>query len=1136
MVCPSCGKENPEGFQFCGFCRASLEDVPTAPITEERKIVTVLFCDLVGFTARSDEADPEDVRATLRPFHQMLRREIERYGGTVVMFIGDAVMAVFGAPIAHEDDAERAVRAGLRILETIPGLASSRPELELSVRIGINTGEAVVALGARPEEGEGIVAGDVVNAASRLQGAAPIRGIAVGELTYRITKDVFDYEELEPVTLRGKSEPVTIWRAVAARSRFGVDVHDESVPFVGREEERTLLQGAFRRAVRESSVQLVTVIGEPGVGKSRLVGELFSYIDEIEELVAWRQGRCLPYGEGITFWALGEIVKAQAGILESDATEVASAKLEETIGTLIEAETDRRWTLERLAPLIGLGTKTWQGADDEESFAAWRGFLEAIAGDDVLVAVFEDLHWADEALLKFIEHLGEWSSGVALIVVCTARPELFERHPNWGAGGRNATTISLSPLTDTETSLLIASLLAHAVLPAEVHAAVLERSGGNPLYAEEFIRMLKDRGILEEKGRSLALAPEEEIPFPDSVQALIAARLDTLTPERKALLQDGAVVGKVFWAGAVSFIGDRDGTEVREGLHELARKELVRPSRTSSVKEETEYAFWHALVRDVAYSQIPRSARADKHLAAAAWIVGLARDRLADHAEVLAHHYGQALELARSSGRRELEAIEEPLMRFLELAGDRAMQLDVNKASRFFERALSICPPEDPRRAHLLEKVGTARTRSGRFDEAERSYAQAVEMFREQGSARDAARVSIELTGVLRDKGNTSDSRVLLEQALALLEGQQEGPEHVDAYLAKARDYMLTSQGDLRVEWANRAIDLAQRLDMPDQIARARRFVAGRGEHEALREALRIDLETGTNSYETSGAYNNLAQALFELEGPNEALQILSEGMAFAERRGLDEQAKWMQGSSTWMLYELGQWPEALGRAERVLDWDAARTESQLGTILRSSKAQLLAAQGRLSEALPLRERFLPEARRIGDPQLLGPMLVIAAAIDIGAGKSASTVPMVQEFRDVVADEQNLFAWYIVVAARVLVAAGEPLLVEGMLPDEEPFPRIRNACKSVRAIVAESQGEFDTAASLYAEAERDWAAFGHVVEQAHATFGMGRCLAQMGAANAIGTLLGARQAFLKLGAAPLTAETDSCLANVKDTL
>ncbi|MDP9301143.1 MAG: adenylate/guanylate cyclase domain-containing protein, partial [Actinomycetota bacterium] len=263
--------------------------------------MTVLFCDLVGFTARSDEADPEDVRATLRPFHQMLRREIERYGGTVEKFIGDAVMAVFGAPIAHEDDAERAVRAGLRILETIPELASSTPELELSVRIGINTGEAVVALGARPEEGEGIVAGDVVNTASRLQGAAPVGGIGVGELTYRITKDIFDYEELEPVMLKGKSEAVPIWRAMAARSRFSIDVRDESTPFVGREEERNLLQGAFRRAVRESSVQLVTVIGEPGVGKSRLVGELFSYIDEIEELVSWRQGRCLPYGEGITF-------------------------------------------------------------------------------------------------------------------------------------------------------------------------------------------------------------------------------------------------------------------------------------------------------------------------------------------------------------------------------------------------------------------------------------------------------------------------------------------------------------------------------------------------------------------------------------------------------------------------------------------------------------------------------------------------------------------------------------------------------------------------------------------------------------------------------------------------------------------
>ena len=327
-TCPSCGKELPGEFPFCPFCAAPLTERPAASVQEERKVVSVLFCDLVGFTAASEAADPEDVRARIRPYHARLRQDIERYGGTVEKFIGDAVMAVFGAPVAHEDDAERAVRAGLRILEAIEELNEQDPALSLQVRIGINTGEAVVALDARPEEGEGIVTGDVVNTASRLQGAAPVNGIACSEQTYRHTERVFEYEELEPVAVKGKREPLAIFRPLRPHARFGSDVtRTHTSPLVGRELEKTLLIGMFERSAQQRSCQLVTIVGEPGVGKSRLCTELFGYVEDRPGLVRWRQGRSLPYGEGIAFWALGEIVKAECGILESDSPEEAAAKL-----------------------------------------------------------------------------------------------------------------------------------------------------------------------------------------------------------------------------------------------------------------------------------------------------------------------------------------------------------------------------------------------------------------------------------------------------------------------------------------------------------------------------------------------------------------------------------------------------------------------------------------------------------------------------------------------------------------------------------------------------------------------------------------------------------------------------------------
>jgi class 3 adenylate cyclase len=485
---------------------------------EERRVVTVLFCDLVGFTARADQADPEDVRALLRPYHARLRREVERFGGTLDKFIGDGAMAVFGAPSTHEDDPERAVRCGLAILEGVRDLNRAQPDLDLKVRIGVNTGEVVVAVDRHHSEG---VVGDVVNTASRLEGVAPVGSVLVGEPTFRATRGLFDYEPLAPVRVKGKAGPLAVWRAASTRSRLGVAVDQApATPFLGRDAELERLRRSHARTCEQASVQLVTVSGEPGVGKSRLVWELRAFVDAQPELVAWRQGHCLPYGEGISFWALGEVLKAQAGVLEFDDPATVAAKLADAVAAAVEEPAERQWLETRLAPLLGLagggGARTGT-AEQEESFTAWRRFLEAVAARRPLVVVLEDLHWADDALLAFVRHLAAEARGVPLLVVATARPELFDRHPGWGDGpaGRT-TTVTLAPLSDGDTTRLIAALLGRAVTRDGAHATLLGRIGGNPLYAEQVCRMLDDRGLLEGDGPTLRLRrpPTRSSPTP----------------------------------------------------------------------------------------------------------------------------------------------------------------------------------------------------------------------------------------------------------------------------------------------------------------------------------------------------------------------------------------------------------------------------------------------------------------------------------------------------------------------------------------------------------------------------------------------------------------------------------------------
>jgi predicted ATPase len=459
------------------------------------------------------------------------------------------------------------------------------------------------------------------------------------------------------------------------------------------------LRDALARARRERTAQLVTLVGVPGIGKSRLVYELWATLEANPELVYWRQGRSLPYGDGVSFWALGEMMKAQAGILESDGAEAAEEKLHEAVAHVLADPEEAGWIEGHLRPLVGL-TGESPGSDHRgESFAAWRRFLEAMAEQHPVVLVFEDLHWADEGLLEFVDHLVDWAADVPLLVVCTARPELLERRAGWGGGKRNVATLSLAPLSDEHTSELVETLV------GELHPELVAHAGGNPLYAEEYARMLAQSG----NGDILAL--------PDSVQGIIAARLDTLPLEEKALVQDAAVLGKVFWVGELRHVAGLTGSTVDEHLHALERKEFIRRERRSSVAGEAAYVFRHSLVRDVAYGQIPRARRAEKHRLAAEWIESLAGDRREDLADVVAHHYSSALELARAAGQDTDELAERARFALRE-AGDRAAALSaLEAAERFYGEALTLWPEDDPERPHLLLRYGRVLHPHGRGEE-----------------------------------------------------------------------------------------------------------------------------------------------------------------------------------------------------------------------------------------------------------------------------------------------------------------------------------------------------------------------------------------------------------------------------------
>ncbi len=952
-------------------------------------MLSVLFCDLAGFTSRAERLDPEDVRALLGGYHARLRAELEHFGGTVEKFIGDAVVALFGAPAAHEDDPERAVRAAIAIRDAIAEQNEAAGN-DLHVRIGVTTGEAMVALDALPAAGEGMASGDVVNTCARLQSAAPIDGILVDETTHRATQRTIEYREAEPVLAKGKERPIRVWEALAARSRHGVDVVQRGrAPLVGRDDELALLTGALARARNERSPQLVTLVGVPGIGKSRLVWELFQIVDADPELMWWRQGRSLPYGEGVTYWALGEMVKAQAGILETDGEESAAEKLHAIVAELVTEDGDARWIEGHLRPLVGLASSVEFAGDRRgEAFAAWRRLFEALSDGSPTVLVFEDLHWADDDLLDFVDYLVEWASGVPLLVVGTARPELLDRRPSWGGGKRNALTVSLSALSDEETARLVASLLDRPVLDADVQSGLLARAGGNPLYAEEYVHMLRERG------------ERTELTLPETLQGIIAARLDTLPAPDKALLQDAAVIGKVFWVGALAEISDTARWQVEERLHALERLEFVRRDRRSSVASESEFVFRHALVRDVAYGQIPRSRRGQSHRRIAAWIESLGRPD--DNAEMLAHHYLAALELARATGE-DVSVIAGRACAVLSDAGDRALALSAYTAAmRAYRAATELAQPGSLERARLLLATARAEHRDD-YSAGEAALAEALEALTPHGAVEDMAEAQLRLADVVWRAGDQRRMLEHLEQGVSLLRDAAPSPQKAFVIGEASRLLMLTSSQAEAIALGREALAMAEALaldelsaDVRVTVGTARGSLGEVGGIEDIEQAIGLGRAGGFGNVIVRGCVN--AAAILWYLGD---VRRSDEYVGIARKAAIEirhaEAMRWTKSETATSAYWLGRWAEAERTAEEIIGELDARPVHYLDATAHWVRAEIRLARGDFAGARSDAGWQLDFARGAADPQILWPALAGSARVMLAIGDGALSQALIDE-------------------------------------------------------------------------------------------------------------------------------------------
>jgi predicted ATPase/class 3 adenylate cyclase len=1011
--CPSCGAENPPGNRFCGDCGAPLTGSEAAPAPSspapaptpvaERRLVSVLFADLVGFTSLSESRDAEETRELLSRYFETCRRLIGLYGGVVEKFIGDAVMAVWGTPVAQEDDAERAVRAALDLVAAVSALGDEVGAPELRARAGVLTGEAAVNLAAT---GEGMVAGDLVNTASRVQAAAQPGTVLVGEATRRASERAVAFESAGEHALKGKAEPVLLWRAVRVTAARGGALRSEGLeaPFVGRERELRLVKELFHVSAEQSRAQLVQISGIAGIGKSRLAWEFFKYLDGLVEDVWWHRGRCLAYGEGVAYWALAEMVRTRARILEGEEPEAARGKLQGCLAEHVPDAEERAWIGPRLGNLLGLEERV--DSDRQDLFAAWRLFFERLADEQPVVLVFEDLQWADQALLAFVEYLLEWSGSQRLYVVALSRPGLAEQHPDFGRGVRNATSLALEPLSDPEMTLLLDGYVPG--LPEQLKAQVLDRAQGIPLYAVETVRMLLDRGLLVREGA--VYRPTGEIgslEVPETLHALVAARLDGLPPEERALVGQACVLGKSFTIRALTALTGKSEAELEPLLAGLVRKEVLSLQADPRQPERGQYGFLQELLRQVAYDTLSRKDRKARHLAAVAALEESFEGADEEVPEVIAAHLLAAADAAPDDS--DTAEIRLRARAALVQAGERAAALAApEEAQRHLDQAAALAADEPALQAELLQRAGTLASQAGSPAEARQRLEQAIRLHEQAGDELAAARAGVALADVDVGEGRLEEAARRFEAALATLEPAGPSPELAATLAQLGRMQVLRGEVAPAAATLERALRLAETLALEETLVQALtsravvlifqgRPVEARSLLEtALARARAAELHTAW-----SRAARNLG-ALLENSEQYEDTVVLTDEMAAQARQRGDREAL----AAAWIgpipdLVELGRWQEALARAgeadqhqaspfargelidmirvhceqgnpdiaQAVLgeqEWQRHAEASQDAANHAASEARLLRARNRPAEALAAAERGLAHRNELG--------------------------------------------------------------------------------------------------------------------------------------------------------------------------
>ncbi|NUO61646.1 MAG: AAA family ATPase [Hamadaea sp.] len=1071
VSCYQCGRKLSPGGAFCTGCGARIGVALTVP-REDRRQVTILFVDMVDFTPYAEHLDPEQVRGTQNEYFAAVRKVVRQYGGVLEKYIGDAVMAVFGAPVATENDALRAVRAGLEVQRVLGGREGAVGDL--TFRVGVASGQALVDLDAAREGGQGFVAGDVVNTASRLQAVCPVGGVVVDSPTFDATRNEIDYQQQPPALLKGKREASQLWLAKAAR-RVRLGERDESTPMIDRDHERGILTTALHRMLSDCSLQLVTVFGNAGIGKSRLLRELSRYARRLPgPPVRWLTGHCPPFGENVTYAALAEIVKSQVSILDTDDDTTVRVKLFAALHALAEPLEAARLA-EAMGPLLGLPAARLAPAETE---SAWRRFLQLLAAQGPTVVVFEDMHWADEAMLRFVEMLCGAGKELPLMVITTARPELRERNPAWTSAITGAFSISLGPMRDSDISTMYAQMFGQAVFPSTGLEPLVELAGGNPLYAHEYARMLVDRGDLQPEKSAFPLEPGAANPMPQTVQAVIANRLDLLDPHDRTVLQAAAVVGTQFWPGAIAAAVGVTAEAAARSLHRLEQRDLVQERPVSSMSGEQEFAFRHILVRDVCYQRLPRAERVVRHQRAADWLQSMSDGRTDELAEVLANHRWTAHEIARTIGL-DPSPYAPTARDALHLAARRAYALHaLDQARTIVNRALSLKLDPDLAVELLSLELELFADRDAFLDTGgPQRLSDLLTRLEAAGDVGGMARACTLLGTAAWFRADRDETLRWLDRAAAYSEELPDSPEKAEALLELARVRMMDYESADALAAADRALGIADRLGLVEAQANARITIGLakylKGEDDGLIELTEVTgfcRENRLSSFRR--AAGNLAWALTE-EG-----DVAGGDRLLAESRGTSSSGHGLAPSfneQAQNAYMAGDWPSAISATTAVMrrptdEWD-------LHTIAIAAWMRVLRGEPVLADGEDPVETVTAAARRSGFHRVLRSTVAHAAFCRVLQGRPDDAAALLAELKaDWATTEMIGFGEWVAGAAHAAALLGPAAAAEARTMFERSTrrtPWIEAALATVAGALAEdpaeSGGHYLAAAACYAK-------------------------------------------------------------------